>query len=60
MEPIILRCSAVVFCIIGNFVPYDTKTLREDAHRYVWKMPLARPHLARKAYKPLKIEGEGS
>ena len=21
-----------LFCIIGNFVPYNTKTLREDAH----------------------------
>ncbi len=21
-------------CIIGNFVPYDTKTLREDAHSH--------------------------
>ena len=55
MSPGIYMDAGAIFCIIGNFVPYDTKTLREDAHRCVWKMPLAR-----KAYKPLKIEGEGS
>ena len=60
MSPGIYMDAGAIFCIIGNFVPYNTKTLREDAHRCVWKMPLARPHPARKAYKPLKIEGQGS
>ena len=35
-----------VFCIMGNFVPHDTKTLCGDAHRCAWKMPLVQPHPA--------------
>ena len=38
--------TGAFFCIMGNFVPYDTKTLCGDAHRCVWKMPLVQPHPA--------------
>ena len=38
---------------IGNFVPYDTKTICEDVHKCVCKMLLAR-----KTHRHPRIEGE--